>query len=318
MTTDIQTIALNKLFHSEANVRRTGKAGGIEGLAASIAAHGLRQNLNVAPREDGKGFEVVAGGRRLRALKHLAKTGQLAGNAPITCRVLGEGDDPAEISLVENAMREAMHPDDQCAAFADLIDKGSTAEEVAARFGVTPTIVRQRLRLAGVSPTLRGLYRKGEMTLDHMMALGISDDHTAQEAAWAALPAWNRDPAALKRTLTGGSVAAHDRLARFVTVTAYVEAGGTVIRDLFDAEDAGYLADAALVQRLAAEKMEAACADLRTEGWKWIEARLSRDYTTSYGRVWPQENEGEDEDESAAAFDPRRHRPCRGARHPRP
>lgn len=46
--------------------------------------------------------------------------------------------------------------------------------------------------------------------------------------------------------------------------------------------------------------MEEACADIRTEGWKWIEARLSRDYTTSYGRVWPQGNEGE----SVAAFDP--------------
>ena len=76
MTTDIQIVALNKLFHSEANVRRTGKADGIAGLAASIAAHGLGQNLNVAPREDGKGFEVVAGGRRLRALKHLVRPGR--------------------------------------------------------------------------------------------------------------------------------------------------------------------------------------------------------------------------------------------------
>lgn len=235
MTTDIQNIALDKLFHSEANVRRTGKADGIEGLAASIAAHGLRQNLNVAPREDSKSFEVVAGGRRLRALKHLAKTGQIATNAPIPCRVLAEGNNPAEISLVENAMREAMHPDDQCAAFSALIDKGSSVEEVAARFGVTPAVVRQRLKLAGVSPSLRALYRKGDMTLDHIVALAISDDHAAQEAAWTALPAWNRDPAALKRTLTGGGVAANDRLARFVTMDAYMAAGGTVIRDLFDA-----------------------------------------------------------------------------------
>ena len=304
MTTDIQTIPLNKLFHSEANVRHTGKADDIEGLAASIAAHGLRQNLNVLPSADGKRFAVVAGGRRLRALKHLAKTGQLPKDAPISCLVLAESDDPAEISLVENAMREAMHPDDQCAAFADLIGKGSTAEEVAARFGVTPAVVRQRLKLAGVSPKLRSLYRKGEITLDQMTALAISDDHAAQEAAWADLPDWNRNPAALKRALTGGTVAADDRLARFVTVEAYIDAGGSVIRDLFDAEDEGYLADAALVQRLAAEKMEAACAAISAEGWQWVEARMTRDYSTSYERVWPQGNDSEDEDESAAAFDP--------------
>ncbi len=201
-------------------------------------------------------------------------------------------------------MREAMHPDDQCAAFSALIDKGSTVEDIAARFGITPLIVRQRLKLAGVSPSLRGLYRKGEMILDHMMALAISDDHAAQKAAWAALPAWNHDPAALKRMLTGSSLAASDRLARFVTVAAYVEAGGTIICDLFDADDESYLADAAFVQRLAAEKMEAACADIRAEGWKWVETRLSRDYTISYGRVWPQGNDSEDEDESAAGFDP--------------
>ena len=91
---------------------------GIEGLAASIAAHGLRQNLNVLSRADGKGFEVVAGGRRLRALKHLAKTGQIAkGCADLPASYWPKPMIPAEISLVENAMREAMHLDDQCAAF---------------------------------------------------------------------------------------------------------------------------------------------------------------------------------------------------------
>ena len=300
--TTTQTIPLNRLFHSEANVRRTGKVDGIEGLAASIAAHGLRQNLNVLSRADGKGFEVVAGGRRLRALKHLAKTGQIAKDAPIACLILAEADDPAEISLIENAMREAMHPDDQCAAFGDLIEKGETVEAVAARFGVTAAVVRQRLKLASVSPKLRALYRKGEIALDHMMALAISNDHAAQEAAWADLPDWNRNPAALKRALTGGTVSADDQLARFVTAEAYLAAGGAVIRDLFDAEDEGYLADAALVQRLAAAKMEAATEAVRAEGWTWVEAQLTRDYTTAYGRLWPQEHD--DEDDSAAAFDP--------------
>jgi ParB family chromosome partitioning protein len=177
-------------------------------------------------------------------------------------------------------------------------------EEVAARFGVTPAVVRQRLKLAGVSPALRARYRKGEMTLDHMMALAISDDHAAQEAAWAAPPDWNRDPATLKRALTGGTVPVSDRLARFVTVDAYLAAGGSIVRDLFDAGDEGYLADAALLQRLAAEKMEVACEAVRAEGWKWVEACLSRDYGTAYGRVWPQGNDSEDEDESASAFDP--------------
>ena len=209
--TTIQTIPLNQLVQSKANVRRTGRTVALAELVASIAAHGLRQNLNVRPITGGR-YEVAAGGRRLRALRLLAKEGRLASDAPIPCMVLAEGDDASEISLVENAQREPMHPDDQCEAFRRLIDNGAGIEDVAARFGITPTVVRQRLKLANVSPRLRALYRKGEMTLDHMMALAISDDHAAQEQAWQNLPDWNRSPYLLKDALTHEAVAVTDKL----------------------------------------------------------------------------------------------------------
>jgi hypothetical protein len=59
--TTIETIALNKLMYSKDNVRKTNPGEGIAELAASIAAHGLRQNLNVQATASGR-FEVVAGG----------------------------------------------------------------------------------------------------------------------------------------------------------------------------------------------------------------------------------------------------------------
>jgi len=200
-----QTIPLNQLVHSKANVRRSGRKTGLAELTASIAAHGLRQNLNVKPTTGGR-YEVVAGARRLHALRLLAKEGRLATDEPIPCMLLAEGDDPTEISLVENAQREPMHPDDQCEAFRSLIDNGAGIEDVAARFGITALVVRQRLKLANVSPRLRALYRKGDMTLDHMMALAISDDHSAQEQAWQNLPDWNRSPYLLKDALTHEAV----------------------------------------------------------------------------------------------------------------
>ncbi len=52
-----------------------------------------------------------------------------------------------------------------------------------------------------------------------------------------------------------GERALTDRLARFVGTEAYVEAGGAILRDLFDAQDEGYLSDRALLERLAAAKM---------------------------------------------------------------
>lgn len=179
-TTNIQNIALNKLVMSKANVRKTDVTEGIAELADSIAAHGLRQNLNVREGERER-FEVVAGGRRLRALKMLVKEGLIAKNADIPCRVLADDEDPSEISLAENAVRRAMHPDNQFVAFRQLVEGGKSVEEVAARFGVTPAVVERRLKLARVSPKLRSEFRKGELTLEQMMAFAVSDDHEKQE-----------------------------------------------------------------------------------------------------------------------------------------
>ena len=134
----IQQIPLSKLIPSPANVRRTGAGVGIEELAASIKALGLLQNLQVRAAEDGK-FEVVAGRRRLAALKLLAKQqGHRQGRAEIPCHVLDEGEDAAEISLAENVMRLPMHPADQFEAFKALADAGKGPEDIAARFGCSP------------------------------------------------------------------------------------------------------------------------------------------------------------------------------------
>jgi ParB family chromosome partitioning protein len=51
-----------------------------------------------------------------------------------------------------------MHPADQFTAFRSLLDQGMTVEDVAARFGVSVTTVRQRLKLANVAPRLFELF----------------------------------------------------------------------------------------------------------------------------------------------------------------
>jgi ParB family chromosome partitioning protein len=48
------------------------------------------------------------------------------------------------------------------------------AEEIAARFGVTPRILRQRLRLVAVSPKLMQVYRDGGLTLDQLSAFAVN------------------------------------------------------------------------------------------------------------------------------------------------
>jgi ParB/RepB/Spo0J family partition protein len=127
-TFTVTEIALNKLDVAAANVRRTGRGNGIEELAASIAAHGLLQSLVVRPTLDDSGapigrYEVVAGGRRLAALKRLAKRKAFGKTGPVPCRVL-DGEDAGEASLAENVVRLDMHPADQFEAFARLHQDG--------------------------------------------------------------------------------------------------------------------------------------------------------------------------------------------------
>jgi ParB family chromosome partitioning protein len=267
----MQTIPLTQLIPSPLNVRKTGRKDGIAALAASIAAHGLLQNLSVRPAPDEGRFEVVAGGRRLAALKLLAKQKQIAADYPVPCHALDQ-QDATEISLAENELRLPMHPADQFDAFKKLADNGNGPEEIAARFGTTAKTVIQRLKLAVVSPKLIALYRKDEMTLDCLMAFAVTDSQKQQEKVWKELPEWARErPDRIRDALTEKHIAADSALAQFVGIAAYEAAGGAVLRDLFDDGNSGWFTDAALVNRLAAEKLDREAAAVRGEGWKWVE-----------------------------------------------
>lgn len=173
-----------------------------------------------------------------------------------------------------------MHPADEYAAFAKLVAQGKSVEDVAAAFGVTPLVVKRRMKLAGVSPALMAQFREGEIGLDCLMALASVDDHQQQEQAWAAVPQWNRRPETLRALLTQGEVQAHrDPVAKFVTVKAYEKAGGAVRRDLFsDDEKTAYLQDVALLERLATDKLRKRVKALLADGWKWVDVRVRYAY----------------------------------------
>src|SRR5216684_2322397 len=268
-------IPFNKLVLSQANVRRVKTGISIEELADDIARRTLLQSLSARPVLDAEGqetgmFEVPAGGRRFRALELLVKQKRMTKTQPVPCivRVGGLGE---EDSLAENVQREALHPLDQFRAFQTLREKGFSEEEVAARFFVNPTVVKQRLKLAAVSDKLLDVYAEDGMTLEQLMAFTVTNDHARQEQVWESLArAYNKEPYYIRRQLTEGAVRAADKRARFVGVDTYEAAGGVVLRDLFQHDDGGWLQDPALLDRLVIEKLQAEAETLRAEGWKWI------------------------------------------------
>ncbi|MBL8255973.1 MAG: ParB/RepB/Spo0J family partition protein [Pseudoxanthomonas mexicana] len=283
---DVRAIPLDQLFPSPLNVRKTGGTR-IDSLAASIKARGLIHNLTVVPRpREAKrsGFEVVAGKRRLAALRLLAKRKALPCDAPVECRVVPR-EQATAISLTENVEREAMHPADQLAAFAKLVDEGKTAEDIAAEFGVSADTVQKRLRLARVSPQVMRLYRAEELNLEQVMAFAFTDDHAAQDAL---LEGGTRPSAwQIRRALTETVVRGDDPRARLVGRDAYIVAGGSIRRDLFGEDSTDYFEDAALLDRLANEKLEKAAAKLRKQR-PWVQVVAGTlDYETraQFGKV---------------------------------
>jgi ParB family chromosome partitioning protein len=234
---------------------------------------GLLQNLIVIPAADGEHYEVVAGGRRLAALKLLAKKHRIAKDWDVPCLQVADGT-ARTASLTENVQREAMHPADQFEAFAALVAEGRPIEDIAADFSVTPLVVQRRLKLANVSPRLMADYRADAVSLDQLMALAITDDHAAQEAAFYDAPQWQRHPSHLRERLTEREIDAYRHpLVRFVGLDSYEAEGGGIRRDLFAEGDAGvYLNDAALLERLAQDKLAGIAATVRAEGWAWVDA----------------------------------------------
>ena len=245
----------------------------------------------VEPECDDQGAETgfylvtIGEGRRL-ALMLLAKRKVIGKSTAIRC-LLDTSNDPLEISLDENVTRFAMHPADQFERFRDLAEqRGWSAEDIGARFGVTAAVVRQRLRLAAVSPVLMQAYRDGEMTLDQLMAFAVTEDHTRQETVWEGL-SW-KDPSAIRRALAEGRVRANDRRAVFVGAEAYEAAGGLIERDLFADDHGGYFTDPGLLDRLALEsKLTDTAEAVQAAGWKWVSVCLDFPHANGLRRLYP-------------------------------
>ena len=223
-----------------------------------------------------------------------------------------DAPEASAISATENIQRTQLHPADEFEAFRELFDQCGSSEHVAEFFAVTPATVERRLKLANASPKLFQLFRDGQMNLDQLMALCLVDDHARQESAWNAGKSspWMRNASNLRQALTKGKLSLRDsRIARFVGARAYEAAGGQVVRDLFSQHaDDGYIEDGALLQRLAADKLEAAANVVRGEGWTWVDVKIDfkHEEQSRYGRC-PVRKRSLNPAEAKQLFDLRKH-----------
>jgi ParB family chromosome partitioning protein len=173
-----------------------------------------------------------------------------------------------------------MHPADLFEAFKQLADSGKAVAEIASVYGVSEVLVKKRLKLAHVAPSILKVYRADKVDLEQVMAYTLGDDRDRQEAAFRSNPDMNAYQ--IKRTLTEGDIPLTDKRVTFVGLDAYSEAGGGFYQDLFSDGEVAYLTDAALLDRLFDEKLQKLIEDVKAEGWQGVE--IDNDYYTLNSR----------------------------------
>ncbi|WP_051497729.1 ParB/RepB/Spo0J family partition protein, partial [Candidatus Contendibacter odensensis] len=282
---ELNRIPLEQLTVSGVNVRTHGATDGLDSLAASIQAQGLLQPLLVRSAADGEGFEIVAGQRRFLACQRLAQDAPVE---PLPCLVLDATDDGAalEASLAENLERLPMEPFDQHEAFAQLVRRGQGVATLAARFGVTERLVKQRLALANLSDAIKREVRKGAVSLADAQLLALATPK--QQKAWFKLyrdqEQWAPLGAQLKAWLCGG-----EAISTEVALFPLESYTGRIVADLF--AEASYFDDAALFWTLQHQAIAALRDQRLAEGWAKVEVLE----TGGYFRSWEYQRTGKRE-----------------------
>ena len=136
-------------------------------LAQSIATQGVVQPVVVRPHPARPGqYELVAGERRLRALRLLGRR-----TVPAIVRRISE-DALLEMALVENLQREPLTPVEEARAYRALIDAhGYTQEELAERIGKDRSTIANMMRLLSLPETVQADLEEERMSVGHARAL---------------------------------------------------------------------------------------------------------------------------------------------------
>lgn len=160
----IWSIPVNSIAPNPNQPRKVFCDDGILKLADSIRQFGIIQPLSVRKTNDG--YELIAGERRLRAAKELGMT-----HVPCVLNNVTETKS-AEISMIENLIREDLNIFEQALAIQALIDTyGMTQEQIAEKLSNSQSFIANKLRLLRLSYEEREIILKNNLSERHARAL---------------------------------------------------------------------------------------------------------------------------------------------------
>lgn len=182
------TLPVRAIVPNPFQPRREFRAGELDELAASIEACGLLQPVLVRPAPGGRSYELVAGERRLRAVKQLGWT-----EVPASIREVDDGT-LLVLALVENLQRQELSPMEEAQGYEKLRDVfGFTQDKIAEAVGKKRSTVANMLRLLTLPPSVRRLLDEGAIAMGHARAvLAVRDPiRAAKIAQQAATESWS-------------------------------------------------------------------------------------------------------------------------------
>ncbi|QWQ39495.1 ParB/RepB/Spo0J family partition protein [Gemella sp. zg-570] len=161
----LKEIYVDRIVPSKFQPRREFDDSKIIELAESIKQNGLLQSITVRELADGN-YELIAGERRLRALKYLNETKTKAIVKELT------DEQMATLALIENIQREELSPIEEANAYQQLLEINNiTQEELAKSLGKTQATVANKIRLLKLCPKVVDAISTKKITERHGRAM---------------------------------------------------------------------------------------------------------------------------------------------------
>lgn len=166
----LQSIPIGEIRPNPYQPRREFNAEELSELEASLRASGLLQPITVRPAHTGRGYELIAGERRLRAATNIGWAEIPAAIKEVDDRTL------LTLALVENLQRADLNPIEEAEGYRRLIEEFElTQQQVADAVGKERTTVNNLLRLLTLPASVRRMVEAGDLSLGHarpLLALG--------------------------------------------------------------------------------------------------------------------------------------------------
>ena len=167
---EIVEINLDELRPNPYQPRKVFDEDKLQELSESIKEHGVIQPI-IVKKSTIKGYEIIAGERRVKAAK-------MAGLITIPAIIRDFTDQQMmEIALLENLQRENLNSIEEAMAYKSLIDSlNLTQEELANRLGKSRSHITNMLGLLNLPEEVKDLIVDGKISQSHARVLSKIDD----------------------------------------------------------------------------------------------------------------------------------------------